>query len=104
MWSKWDANIKGKDRAHPIVYDGQFCKKIVDDVKAEGCIFMRKWKKRLNHRQWESIVLNNTSTSIRIANKQNNASKRSREESESGNDATSMISKRQKSSVRNGDT
>ncbi len=57
MWSKWDERSRGSDRAHPIVYDGQFCEELVNKVREEGCLFMRKWKRRLNLELWEQIVL-----------------------------------------------
>ncbi len=57
MWSKWDDRAKGKDRAHPIVYDGEFSKKLVQDARMEGCYFMRKWKRRLDAREWERICI-----------------------------------------------
>ena len=65
MWSKWDERARNsKDRAHPIVYDGQFTKSLIDDVKAQGCLFMRKWKRELDVQQWERMIViqNNTSS------------------------------------------
>jgi hypothetical protein len=57
MWSKWDAHSKGADRAHPIVYDGQFSSSLIDDVRKKGFVFMRKWKKRIDVHLWEAVVL-----------------------------------------------
>ena len=87
MWSKWDANAKGNDRSHPIVYDGRFCEKLIDDIKADGCIFMRKWKRGLSIREWERIVLN------RHGDDSKEVSKRVREDG----DSVSVQTKRQKS-------
>ena len=56
MWSKWDERSRGSDQAHPIVYDGEFCVGLVNEARAEGCLFMRKWKRQLDLAVWEDVV------------------------------------------------
>ncbi len=66
MWSKWDNRARGKDRAHPIVYDGEFSKKLVEDARGEGCYFMRKFKRKLDARDWERICISQPVTTSSV--------------------------------------
>lgn len=56
MWAKWDERSRGQERAHPIEYDGEFDKSLVDNVRREGCLFMRKFRRSIPIRSWEGIV------------------------------------------------
>jgi len=56
MWAKWDERAKGSQRAHPIVYDGNFGEKLVTRARNEGYMFMRKFKQKLNVVDWERII------------------------------------------------
>jgi len=57
MWAKWDDRARGKERAHPIAYDGQFDRTLVETARESGCFFMRKLKKQVDVRDWEELCL-----------------------------------------------
>lgn len=56
MWAKWDERSRGSQRAHPILYDGQFSKRLVEDGQREGCFFMRKFKRSIRVDIWKEIA------------------------------------------------
>ena len=56
MWAKWDERSRGSQRAHPILYDGQFSKRLVEDARREGCFFMRKFKRSIHIDVWKQIT------------------------------------------------
>lgn len=62
MWARWDENARGKDKAHPLVYDNYFGSDLIREARNEGCWFMRKFKRPLNAQLWESIVFGNVQT------------------------------------------
>lgn len=58
--SKWNERANDdRDRAHPMVYDGQFTKRLLNIIRSGGvgCCFMRKLKQSLDVETWERIVL-----------------------------------------------
>ena len=65
MWAKWDERARGKDRAHPIEYDRDFGRSLVDDARRQNCYFIRKLKKRIDVRVWESIVYHSLDDPVR---------------------------------------
>ena len=56
MWARWDENARGKDKAHPLVYDNRFGSDLLREARSEGCWFMRKFKRPLDPQLWESII------------------------------------------------
>ena len=64
MWAKWDERARGQERAHPIEYDRDFSRTLVRDARSEGCFFMRKLKKSLEIRCWESIIYSDPSPAV----------------------------------------
>ena len=77
MWAKWDERSRGSQRAHPILYDGQFSKRLVEDAKQQGCFFMRKFKRSIHVDIWKQI----TCADVKKDNEKSDATrKRSRDE------------------------
>jgi hypothetical protein len=65
MWAKWDERAKGSQRAHPIVYDGDFGENLVTRARNEGFMFMRKFKQKLNVLDWERIIFSTSNNNKR---------------------------------------
>lgn len=66
MFAKWDERAKNhSDRAHPLVYDGQLSRQLLDSINIdeEGktipdrFLFMRKFKQSMSVDLWSSVVL-----------------------------------------------
>eukprot|EP00957_Ditylum_brightwellii_P197563 15051049-Ditylum_brightwellii.AAC.1 len=56
--SKWNERARNqKDRAHPLEYDDSFNEHLVQNVRKEGCLFLRKMKRPLDIRIWERAAL-----------------------------------------------
>lgn len=85
MWAKWDERSRGSQRAHPILYDGQFSKRLVEDAKQQGCFFMRKFKRSIHVDIWKQITCADVKKDNEVSEKEQNEKsdatrKRSRDE------------------------
>jgi hypothetical protein len=56
MFAKWDERARGQERAHPLVYDGSFSRALVLKAREQGCFFMRKFKRAVDVRDWETMI------------------------------------------------
>jgi hypothetical protein len=56
--SEWDVLARDhKDRAHPILYDGNFDDVLVSRTRAKRCLFLSKVKRPLDLSVWECIFV-----------------------------------------------
>jgi len=97
MWAKWDERARGQERAHPIVYDGEFCRGLVHDARKEGCMFMRKWRRPLDVREWERVIYEDDSNS---SQRLTLGQKRPREEGGDSGDASNDAPKQDRKQVK----
>lgn len=56
VWAKWDTRSQGRDRAHPLTYDGKFGKALVEEVRRDGCFFMRKLRHQISTNHWKGVM------------------------------------------------
>lgn len=57
-FAEWNSRARNhKDRAHPLEWDTQFCRDLVQDLRQNhGCIILRKMKREVSIRAWLEAV------------------------------------------------
>jgi hypothetical protein len=57
LFACWDVKAKNhSDRAHPRVYDREFSRNLVQDLRASGYLFMRKLQQPIATSVWKSAI------------------------------------------------
>jgi hypothetical protein len=64
VWAKWDTRSKGKDQAHPLIYDAKFGKELVQEVRREGYFFMRKLRNEIRINDWKDALIERKTESL----------------------------------------
>lgn len=64
LWAKWDMRSKGRDRAHPLTYDGKFGRELVKKARLEGYYFMRKLKHEMSIDEWKTALIEQSTQKV----------------------------------------